>query len=307
MLFFLNHAADWCRSSTTAASLERRFDRMCAHMTAAEYHSRTIRGCFNETTVWEDCAPEPALYDFATATTSPSTLDHFLQGLSTQAKCRPSARTRRLDRIGRNIVGVLLACSLFQLCGSPWLQHGFEGEKIFVLPNKTSVNQLDYWRPHISCDLSPHPSPRSLPEDVAALGVLILELEANLSAGWTDNDEDYDTATKSNKTRLARILKEWKGDLTDVYHRVGSACFLFENLVEGFDHPKIDQSLRSLAILYKCIVNPLFQRLVSDFGAAEHLFQGISGLSIPTRQKRASATGRLVLYDDQESTEPDKK
>jgi len=136
---------------------------------------------------------------------------------------------------------------------------------------------------------------------------LILELETNLSAGWTDDDEDYDTATKSNKTRLSRILKEWKGDLTDFYHGVGSACFLFENLVEDFDHPKIDQSLKSLAILYKCIVNPLFKKLVSDFGAAERLFQGISGLSVPARQKRASASGRLVLYDDWESSKPDKK
>ncbi|RYP66887.1 hypothetical protein DL771_007544 [Monosporascus sp. 5C6A] len=148
---------------------------------------------------------------------------------------------------------------------------------------------------------------RSLPEDVAALGVLVLELETNQSAGWTDDDEDYDRATKSNKMRLSRILKEWKGDLTDIYHVVGSACFRFENLVEDFDHPKIDQSLKDLAILYKCIVNPLFQKLSSEFGEAERLFPEIRRLSVPRRQKRPSTTGRLVLYDDRESTEPGQK
>jgi hypothetical protein len=280
---------------------------MCAHVTAAEYHSRTIRGCFNESTVWEDCVLELAPYDLVTVTTSPSKLDHFLQG-STQATCRANARAQRLDRMGREIVGVLIVCSLFRLCGSPWLQHGFDGENIILLPNKNPVSKLDFhWRPHISCDLSPHSGPRSLPEDVAALGVLILELEANRWAGWTEDDEDYDTATKSNKTRLCRILKEWKGDLTDFYKSLGSTCFLFENLVDGFDHPEIDQSLRSLAILYKCILNPLFQKLVSDFGAAERLFQGISGFSIPTRQKRAEAAGRVLLYDDWESAKPDEK
>lgn len=308
MIFFYNHAADWRLSSQTAASSEGTFqDRMCAHMAAAEYHSQTIRGCFNETTVWEDCVLELALYDFVTAATSPSRLGHFLQG-SIQATSRTNARAQRLDLMGRDIVGVLLVCSLFRLCGSPWLQHGFDGENIFLLPDKNPVSKLGFpWRPHISCDLSRHYSPRSLPEDVASLGVLILELKTNFSAGWVEDDEEYDTGIKSNRSRLYRILDEWKGDLTDFYRNLGSACFQFEILVEGFDNPKIDQSLRSLAILYKCILNPLFQKLVTDFAVAECLFQGISGLSIPTRQKRAEAAGRVLLYDDWESAQPDKK
>ncbi|KAH7218858.1 hypothetical protein DER44DRAFT_846806 [Fusarium oxysporum] len=294
--------------STTAASPEQKFEhRMCAHTTAAEYCNQTIRGCFSETMVWEDCVPEPALYDLATATASANTLDHFLKGPSALAQCQYMGRTRRLDRVGRAIVGVFLACSLFRLCGSPWLQHGFEGESVFVLPNETAVRHIYYWRPHISCCLGPHPRPRSLPEDVAALGVLILELEANLLAGWTSDDEDYFTETKSNKARLYRILKEWKGDLTDFYRSIGSACFQFENLVETFEHPRVDPSLTSLAVLYKCIVNPLYQKLVSDYGEAQRLFQGTPGFCIPIRQKRASGSGCLMLYDDGESTEPDKK
>ncbi|KAJ4328353.1 hypothetical protein N0V84_001224 [Fusarium piperis] len=151
------------------------------------------------------------------------------------------------------------------------------------------------------------PSPPEVVEDVAALGVLILELEANLSAGWTSDDEDYFTGEKSNKARLSRILKEWKGDLTDFYRGIGSACFRFEELVEDFEHPRVDPSLTSLAILYKCIVNPLYQKLVSDHGETQRLFQGTPGFCIPTMQKRASGSGCIILYDDGESTEPDTK
>lgn len=289
-------------------SVEQKFEHiMCAHLTSAEYRSQTIHGCFDKSTVWKDGTLKSAQYNPSTGSTFSSTLDDILGGDQTQLKCSTSIRTGRLDQIGRKIVGLLLACSLFQLCGSPWLQHGFERENIHILPNNSSINPLEYWRPHISCDLSPGHSQRSLSEDVAALGVLILELEANLSAGWTDDDEDYETGTKSNRTRLSRILKQWRGDVTDFYYGVGSACFRFENLVEDFDHPKIEQSLRSLAILYKCIVNPLYQKLVSDFGFAERLFDGVSGLSVPSRQKKTLAIPPLILYDDLESREPDKK
>ncbi|RFU75778.1 hypothetical protein TARUN_6537 [Trichoderma arundinaceum] len=154
----------------------------------------------------------------------------------------------------------------------------------------------------------------SLSEDVAALGVLILELETNASAEWTDDDKDYETGTKSNVTRLCRILRDWKGELTDSYREVGSTCSRFEYLMENFDdpiegfyHTNIDHDQRSLAILYKRIVNPLYQQLVSDFGIAERLFEGISSLSVPVRQKRVPTTGTLVLYDDVESIAPDNK
>jgi hypothetical protein len=155
--------------------------------------------------------------------------------------------------------------------------------------------------------LSRHPDPRSLAEDVAALGVMLLELEANRAAEWSEEDEDYETATRSNRARLLRIMKDWKGDLPDRYHGVGSACFMFEQLVEDFDHTKIDQSLRDLAVLYKCVVNPLYQQLVSEFGAADRLFPGIPGSRVSGKQNRASNTGPLVLYDDWEATESDKK
>lgn len=289
-------------------SVERKFEQlMCSHMTSAENRSHTIQGCFDTNTVWEDCIPKPALYGLPTASMSSSTLDDILGGGITQSNYSTTIKAKRLDKRGQKIVGLRLACSLFQLCGSPWLQHGFEREKIHILPNRSSDSRLEYCRPHISCDLSPDLGQRLLSEDVAALGVLILEIETNLSAGWTDDDEDYETGIKSNRTRLSRILKEWKDDVNDFYYGVGAACFRFENLVEDFDHPKIDPGLRNLTILYKCIVNPLYQQLVSDFASAARLFEGVSGLSVPPRQRNISAGLPIVLYDDLESSKFDEK
>lgn len=233
-------------------------------------------------------------------------MDKFLRGGPPTPGPKPNRRTKRLEKIDRKIVGVHLACSLFQLCGSPWLQQEFEGDKVLILPHPTPLGRSDYWRPHISCALGLNFDTRSLPEDVAALGVLILELEANSLADWTDEDEEYDTATKSNILRLARILKEWSGELPDGYRKVGAACLHFESLMEDFDNSKVEKKLGNLAIIYKQIVNPLFQLLVSDFGTAERLFRGIPGLSVP-RQTRTATRGRLTLYDDLETTERDKK
>ncbi len=270
---------------------------MCGHTSAPEDDDPVACAYLDGAARWEDRVLENTMCGRITATAPPTTLEECLiQGLGTQSKPR---------KVDRKVAGVFLASSLFHLCESPWLQHGLEGKNILVLPS--SVSQPNLLRPHISCDFSSHPEPRSLHEDVAALGVLLLELEAERSAGWTADDEDYETGVKSNSARLIRILKKWEGDLAVRYRGVGSACFMFEKLVEDFDRTEIDQGLSKLAVLYKCIVNPLYRQLMSDFPETAHLFQGMPGLRIPVRENRASTTRRLVLFDDGESSERDTK
>lgn len=280
---------------------------MCAHLAAPEYHNQTIVGCFNETAVWEDHVVEHPLYDHTTTKPSLNTLDGFIQGFNTRAKGCPEVEFESLER---KQIGVYLALSLFQLCGSPWLQHTFEGNNIYILPRKSSIRPQDYWRPHVACCLDRAACRMSLSEDVAALGVLILELEAKTLAGWKDDDEDYVTGTRSNKSRLYRILYEWKRKLAHSYLNIGWACMLFDTLIETLDDEKIgqadqgDENWRGLVILYKCILNPLYRKLVTDFPGAEKQFRGVSGLSVPAARKRIErAVEQLVLYDDEESTE----
>jgi hypothetical protein len=281
---------------------------ICNHFSSSgDFKNHTIYGYFNEAGLWEDCVVQLALYDLTTANMSHNSLDTLLRNFSTDKVLNPVKKMRTFDLVSRKTVAVLLACSLLQLSGTPWLQNGFETENIFLLPKTTAASRLENCRPHIFCRFQHDSTARSLAEDVAALGVLILEMENNESAGWTDDDEDYETGERSNRNRLNRILKDWKGDLTDFYHSIGSACLLFESLVEDFEHAKVREELRKLFILYKCVVNPLYQKLVSDFGGAERMFRGMSGLSVPSTQKRGNATDHMILYDDSESIKSDER
>ncbi|KAL2155989.1 hypothetical protein VTH82DRAFT_733 [Thermothelomyces myriococcoides] len=82
--------------------------------------------------------------------------------------------------------------------------------------------------------------PRYLQSDsIAALGVLLLELEANRKASWVEEDEDLDSGEKSNSVRLARILHEWEDLISDDYRKVAEACLEFDRHVETLDHPRI--------------------------------------------------------------------
>lgn len=145
---------------------------------------------------------------------------------------------------------------------------------------------------------------------MAAFGVLVMELEANDSAEWTEDDIDWEMGTRSNQVRLHRILQEWEETVRDDYRLVGEACYDFESLVETFDHPDVGPHLKYLAIVYKCILEPLFQILKKDFGANTQLFQGIPG---PWGGLLASANwipskvAKRELFDDFDMAKSDKK
>ena len=110
---------------------------------------------------------------------------------------------------------------------------------------------------------------------MAAFGVLIMELQAGKSAEWTDDDIDWEMNAESNHVRLGRILEEWKEVVPDGYRHVSRACHDFEWLIETFYNDNVACHLKSLAIVYKCILEPLFHILERNFGGDAQLFEGI--------------------------------
>lgn len=126
---------------------------------------------------------------------------------------------------------------------------------------------------------------------------------------WIDEDEDFETGERSNILRLARILDDeyWVGDLSDGYRLVVESCLDFEAIVEGSSLPGFKADMKSLAMLYKRVVNPLFQLLVSDFSAAAQAFQNIPALSVPKRHSRQPSRTKLCLFDDAETSGDDIK
>lgn len=182
-------------------------------------------------------------------------LKDLLLGVNSRTEAGYKDRFPRLKKLDRKLIGVFLAWSLFMLYGSPWLQQQWQDD-VLILPYPSPNSGIDNRRPLIACTLSDTQGCGRRPqaEDVAALGVLILELEANAQAPWIDEDEDLETGERSNLLRLARILDDehWVGELSDGYRLVAKSCLEFEAIVERSSLPGFKADLKSLAMLYKC-------------------------------------------------------
>lgn len=202
----------------------------------------------------------------------------------------------------RKLAGVLLAASMFQLSDSPWMEQHFDPKRIFV-PSPDN-KQLQQWCPRTLCTLVPKNDTRFQRDNIAAFGVLILELEADRKANWTAGDEDWISGEKSNHVRLARILKTWNDLVSDDYRTVAKACLEFDSLIQILDHPDIVPERKHLAIIYKCILEPLFRHIMKSFGNLAPLFKGMFG---PGQSFTApmnispSVTAKRVLFDDDDS------
>ncbi|KAI1740736.1 hypothetical protein F4680DRAFT_465012 [Xylaria scruposa] len=277
--------------------------RICSHTKEPETPNRSTS--FSLSAVWDKI-----MQGWDNASCQLPKLKDLLRGVNSRPDGGSKGRSLRLKKLDRKLIGVFLAWSLFMLYGSPWLQQQWQDD-VLILPYPSPNSHIDSRRPLISCILRDTQGNDRRPqaEDVAALGILILELEANAQALWTDEDEDFETGEKSNLLRLARILndEDWVGELSDGYRQVAKSCLEFEILVEGFSIPDFEADMKCLAMLYKCVVNPLFQLLVSDFGAAAQAFQNIPALSVPKRQKRQSPRTKTTLFDDLETSSGDIK
>ncbi|KAI1089240.1 hypothetical protein F5B19DRAFT_467985 [Rostrohypoxylon terebratum] len=212
----------------------------------------------------------------------------------------------------RKLIGVLLAASLFQLGDSPWIEQQLKPDTIFV-PLPPDRARLQQWCPRVICDLLPKDDEEKDEEKelmlqsdtIAAFGVLVLELEADRQAPWDPSDNDWLSGEKSNQVRLARILKSWEELISDDYRGVARACLEFTSLIDYVNHSDIGADKKGLAIIYKCILEPLFRHMMKSFGTLGPLFKGMFGpvrsLSAPMNLS-ASSTAKRILFDDDEAT-----
>ncbi|KAJ2981443.1 hypothetical protein NUW58_g6689 [Xylaria curta] len=277
--------------------------RICSHAMGAETLDRGIR--FGESAIWDRITQS-----WDAGSCQLPKLKDLLRGINPGLETGSKSQSFQLKKRDRKLLGVFLAWSLFMLYGSPWLQHRWQ-DSVLVLPYPSSNSHIDGRRPLIPCVIKHTQDTEKRPtsEEIAALGILILELEANMQAGWTNDDEDFETGEKSNVCRLIRILSDenWTGELSDGYRQIAKSCLEFENLVEASRFPCGEADRRNLAMLYKRVVNPLFQLLVSSFGTAAQVFRSIPALSVPERQKKKSSRTNMVLFDDFEMSGDDTK
>lgn len=147
---------------------------------------------------------------------------------------------------------------------------------------------------------------------VAALGVLILELDTYRLADWTDQDIDPKTNNRSNQYRLARILddQEWKENIEAAYKRIGEACLDFMIHVLNFEeNSPLENEIAPLAVLYKEVLSPLYILLVSRFGTTINLLPEVSRITatslVPTAPGPLAHS--IILFDDLDSAESDER
>ncbi|EXA53633.1 hypothetical protein FOVG_01375 [Fusarium oxysporum f. sp. pisi HDV247] len=276
------------RSSEKPPSDLFSFSHMCSHSLGTQI----VHVAFNSLSMWEDpsnnsAGSEPTPYFGIDQSTA---LDGLL------------VHEDPLKPKYRKLAGVLLASSLFQLGDSPWTEQLLGPHTIFVpSPDK---KRLDQWCPQVLCTLASKEDNKLQSDDIAAFGVLVLELEAGQKAHWTNADSDWISGEKSNHVRLARILKDWEDVVGDDYRGVGKACLEFDSLIENLDHPDILSDQKGIAVIYKCILEPLFRHLMKNFGNLAPLFDGMFGpwTSLTAAMSLSpSNTAKRALFDDDES------
>ena len=199
----------------------------------------------------------------------------------------------------RKLAGVLLAASIVQLIDSPWIEQHLGSESIFVPPPNNK--RLQQWCPRVLCTLVQKKDTRLQSDNIAALGVLILELEAGRKANWAASDEHWMSGKRLNHLRLARILKSWEDLVSDEYRNVAMACLKFEKLIENFVHPDIGEEMNGVAVIYKCILEPLYLHIMKSFASLAPLFKGMfdpSRRSIAPINISTCIPTKWVLFDD---------
>ncbi|KAF5566182.1 hypothetical protein FNAPI_1299 [Fusarium napiforme] len=148
------------------------------------------------------------------------------------------AKGRHLDAQHRKTASLLHAISLFQLSNSPWIEQHLELEHT-LLPLTVS-DDLEQCCPRIYCNLESKPDRRLQSDSIAALGVLIMELEAGRKASWTAEEKNELSGRGSNISRLTRMVKDpdWKKGVDKNYREIAKVCLEFSSLVDNLDQSR---------------------------------------------------------------------
>ncbi|KAF5652765.1 subtilisin-like protein [Fusarium sp. NRRL 25303] len=209
----------------------------------------------------------------------------------------------------RKPVSVLLASSMFQLSDTPWIEPRLDPAWIFLpMPIDGDLHQ---WCPRIYCNLESRQAMSPQSDNIAALGVILMELEGLQKSEWCDRDQDWISGQRSNHFRLFQMLeeKEWQDRVTDGCRQIARACLEFDGMVDDLEHPKIFGQRKSPAVFYKYILEPLCVHAINGFGNLKPLVKGMFGgerLSVPPTSTHLATTKSLVLFDDDNSVANEK-
>lgn len=168
------------------------------------------------------------------------------------------------------MLALILAYSLLQLCGSPWLNEPFSKEQITFFK---SADELDYDRPYISTRFDESTTAAKRPDmnrlhrnpSILSLGILLLELHKERPIEAYRKPDDLINGTQVNVntdyTVVDREVKKLKDCSLD-YQEAIQACLDMPWKPTGrisMDDPATRNGV------YDCIIRPLEDELKNLF------------------------------------------
>ena len=138
-----------------------------------------------------------------------------------------------MSRKQRRVLSVILAHSLVQLYGSPWLGSNWSKENIYFFSRTDHPEVLDLTQPYLSDDsalLEPNREEKQgihQYPSILSLGILLLELELGKPLESQHNEEDLTNGSKNANTDLTtamRMLNRYKDDVYEDYRAAVQGC-----------------------------------------------------------------------------------
>ncbi|KAJ6437371.1 thioredoxin [Purpureocillium lavendulum] len=200
-------------------------------------------------------------------------------------------------------IPVLLAHSMLYLYKTPWFQHLWDMEQLFLWTGREGLLQDQY--PYLACALSMSKSRDAtksifnLNEEacdplyrhslVLEFGMRILEIESGrrFPPDQDVDPEGDDTVTLPYLT-LQRALQSLngRGVVEDVYYDVAKTCLDFDRNLKKHKFQEVEAGLREWVVLHNLIFSPLLQLLAKKFkGAAADLLE----LELATQNNKPKA------------------
>ena len=259
---------------------KERIDNICELLELAQENNCSLRMQYDGEQLWQVNSKPKRLWGLESGPAV--SLGAFLRN------------TGKMTLKQKRILAVILAHTMLQYCGSPWMAEDWNKEHIEFFHQtikRDGAANLDLERPYLSKGFvtsrtaqggSPkyvlHPCP-----PVLALGILLLEIElgvpieskradADLNGGKVNANTDYFTAT--------RILEESYDNMYHSYFKIIQACLDCKFFAE-LQRPSLEDEEFRQAV-YDEIVVPLEEELRTAWGiTVDHLSNSNSVEKVP--------------------------
>ena len=257
-------------SASTDSQTKESIDNICELLELAQENNCSLRMQYDGEQLWQVNSKPKRLWGLESGPAV--SLGAFLRNTGTMTLKQ------------KRILAVILAHTMLQYCGSPWMAEDWNKEHIEFFHQtieRDGAAELKLERPYLSSSFVPsrtaqgvsskyaiHPCP-----PVLALGILLLEIELGVPIESKRADADLNGGNVNANTDLFtayRILKESQDNMYNSHFKIIQAC-LDCKFLAGLQRPSLEDEEFRQAI-YDEIAMPLEEELDVGWGiTVDHL------------------------------------